>query len=191
MLQLDDKRLIKDLYSQLYKALEQVAKNGVAYMIGELGLTSTSNKEYEEWKLDVISAIKHIGVAKANEICVEFGILKQSDIATLSKALALNYGVGAVLDKNNPYLQEYMNSEYYNKSRDGFKVYSRPGESYLDYDSGEMTMSKAEVRKELPFAKLHPIHFFENALTFVIPEMGRAVDDVIDNFDFSKYLIMK
>lgn len=191
MLQLDTNKLMNDLYSQLYKALEEVARHGVEYMIGELGLTPSTDADIELWKSDVASAIKYLGVAKANEVCVEFGVLKQNDIGIMSKSLALNYGIGESLDRNNPYLQEYMNSEYYNTSRDGFKVYSRHGEYYLDYDSGEMVKSKASSRTELSFAKLNPIHFFENALTFVIPEMDRAIQDVINEIDFSRYLIDK
>jgi hypothetical protein len=190
MLQLDTKRLMRDLESELYKALERAAKNGVQYMIYELSSAPSIDSDIEEWKDDVTSALKFIGIARASEVAVDFGLISPEDL-TLHRALALDYGIGESLDRNNPYLQEYMNSEYYNPSRDNFKVYSRPGEQYLDYETGLMKESTATSRKELAFAKLQPIHFFENALPFVINDMNEEIQKVIDSFDFSKYLVMK
>jgi hypothetical protein len=190
MLQLDTKRLMKDLESELYKALERVAKNGVQYMIYELSSAPSIDSDIEEWKDDVTSALKFIGIAKANTIAVDFGLISPEEL-TLNRSLALNYGIGEYLDRNNPYLQEYLQSEYYNPSRDNFKVYSRPGESFYDYSEGDFKESTATSRKELTFTKLQPIHFFENALPFVINDMNEEIQKVIDSFDFSKYLIMK
>lgn len=190
MLQLDTKKLLKDLHSQLYKALEIVAKHAIQYMIYELSTVNSFDKDVTEWQRDVTDILKYIGIAKANEICIEFGLIKASELQT-ARALSLNYGIGEFLDRNNPYLQEYMNSEYYNKNRDNFKVYSRPGESYFDYETGDWKQSNAISRTELPFVKLHPIHFFENTLVFIMPEMNKAIETTIENFDFGLYLIDK
>lgn len=154
MLQLDTNKLMNDLYSQLYKALEQVAKHDVEYMIYELVGARSTDMDIENWKRDVIDMLQFIGISRSNEICIEFGLIKENKLIT-EKAMILNYGTGELLDINNPYFQQYMNSKSYNQN--------------------------SQV--------LNPIHFFENALVFIIPEMDRTVQDIIAHIDFSKYLM--
>lgn len=67
-----------------------------------------------------------------------------------ANAIMDSYGTGSTMDKNNPYLQEYMNSELWNDLRQGYAIVGRAEGEYTNiygdtaYSSGKMAGSDVE-----------------------------------------------
>lgn len=98
----------------------------------------------------------------------EENILKMKIIGD-ANAIMDSYGTGSEMDKNNPYLQEYMNSDLWNDLRQGYAIVGRREGEYkniygdTDYSSGKMAGSDVE---EVVHTR-KPSYAFQNAKIWI------------------------
>jgi len=194
----DEKRLINDIIKQLNIELDIVAKVLIEFMIGELSQThiNSNNKEMEEWKLNVIEALKFRSVASAGQLVREIGILQQDDEGLMAQALSLEFGTGNLMNSAaNPWYGEFISSEYYHDSRNGSSMYTLPGEEVFDPLSGTWAESKATSRTSMDFMSQDPslywTNIFGNSAIMAETYFNRGIDNAISKIDFSNYLIVK
>lgn len=95
----------------------------------------------------------------------------------------IEYGSGSRLDINSPYLQQYINSDMFNKARlsDGFAfkgrqkgdiVYNLDGTSYRS--SGELAGKNLE-RMRNPYLPSNPNHVIEAEKDFIAPQIQQEL----------------
>ena len=192
----DSARLINDIIKQLNIEMDKVSEILVQFMIGEISQSPTNNPSFAQWKLDVVDSIHWRSVAVAGQICKEVGVLDQSD-SSLYKAMAVEYGTGNQAEGSdvNPWLQEYLSSPWYHKSRDSMGIYSLPGEQVYDADENAWKDSSAETRIPLPFLEergsLYWTNIFGNSAIMAETYFNKGIDTAIAKIDFSNYLIVK
>jgi len=195
-LELDEKRLMNDIVKELNVSMDDVAKVLVEFMIGEISMSSSTNASFEQWKLDVIDTLHWRAVASAGQLVREVGILDQS-MPSLYKAMAVEFGTGSRMSGSgvNPWLGEYLSSEYYHTSRSGMGIYSLPGEKIYDPDSNTWKESNATKREAMPFLEergsLYWTNIFGNSSIMAQTYFDKGIDNAISRIDFSKYLIVK
>ncbi len=191
MLKFNTQKLIKDLMKEIDKELDKVAKSAVEYMVYEIASLpergSHDSVGDPEWRRDVIESLKFVGKIQGLNVIKQIGLINANELQ-LNRALLINYGMGKSLFTKNPYLQEYLSSEYYDSNRNGFKVYTRPNEMVYDYHTGSWKRSTANSRYEIENFWQNPSLFFENGLRLVQYDFNKAIETVIDKFNFSKYL---
>ena len=111
--------------------MDATAKILIEFMIGELSMlrVNPNNPSMEEWKADVIDAIKFRSISVANQLVREVGILDQNNPGLMDMALSLEFGTGKLAKTSeNPWFGEFLASEYYHDSRDGMEITTLPGE---------------------------------------------------------------
>jgi len=197
-LQFDSARLINDIIKSLNVEMDNTAKILIQFMIGELdGLTiNKNNPDMNEWKLNVIDALRFRTVATAGQIVKEIGILDQGNAGLMDEALSLEFGTGSSMDvKDNPWYSEFVSSEYYHSSRQGNEIWTLPGEQVFDPISGTWTESKAESRTTMDFmaqdGALYWTNIFGNSAIMAETYFNKGIDRAIARIDFSNYLIVK
>lgn len=193
-LQFDKKRILSDFIQAIDLALNKVAETACEYMRFEIDKLPDSGSHESvgasEWRKDVIDAIKFIGKNEGLRIIKEVGLINADEL-TLQRGLLVNYGMGRTSSKTNPYLEEYISSEYYDSNRGGFSVYTRPGESVYDYETGGWKTSSAKSRYEIESFWQEPSYFFETALRFIYSDLESTIEKVFDEFNFGSYLAWK
>mgnify|MGYP003498757091 FL=1 len=129
-------------------------------------LKFNSAKAIEGFKTAILKATDQILEEYYNEIYSKMktqkakeGLTKMSEteenlirIKIIGDANAImdSYGTGSTMDKNNPYLQEYMNSELWNDLRQGYAIVGRAEGDYTNiygntaYSSGRMAGENVE-----------------------------------------------
>ena len=195
-LRFDRVKLMADFSKGLAKALKPIGEKAKQAMIYELSSHSgagSSSTGASDWNRQVGVAIDFIAVNTANQVMVKVGLVNsQKDEDLMFKAMLINYGMGSDADlSGNPWLAEYLSSEYYNSGRDDFKVYSRPGEMVYNPDTNSWNESTAQIRYEIKGFHQMPTHFFENGLRMIISDFESAIDGYIREFSFDKYLAWK
>lgn len=176
--------------------MDLTAKILIEFMIGEIAMSSSGNPSFEQWKLDVIDTLRWRSVAVSNQLMREIGILDQSD-PSLYKAMAVEFGTGSRMSSSsvNPWLNEYITSEWYHESRQGKGIYSLPGEKVYDADENAWKESNANTRKALPFLEetgsLYWTNIFGNSAIMAETYFNKGIDNAITRIDFSNYLIVK
>lgn len=91
-----------------------------------------------------------------------------------------SYGTGSKMDKNNPFLSEYMNSSLWNDLRSGYAITGRKKGTYkniygaTDYSSGKMAGENVEsIAKPIT-----PSYAFQNAEIWFF--QGGRIDKVLN-----------
>lgn len=189
MLSFDSKRCVSDFLAAIDRELDIVARHGVEYMVYEIGKTLGSKTigGKTEWKQNVIEALKHRGQVQALKVIKEFGLIEPDEL-TLNQAFLVNYGTGHTTDTSHPHFDEYVRSAFFDATRQGMVIQTRPGELVYDYNTGDWKRSRSKTKRQLPQLHQLPSYFFENALAFIDQEFNDAIEKVIEEFDFSKYL---
>lgn len=96
-----------------------------------------------------------------------------------ANAIMDSYGTGSSMDKSNPYLQEYMNSELWNDLRQGYAIVGRAEGEYTNiygdtaYSSGKMAGSDVE---HITHTR-QPSYAFQNAEIWI--KGGNRADEII------------
>lgn len=196
MLQFNIPLLISDLKKIIGQKLDGVAKLAKEFMIGEIGLLpergSIKSVGKPDWRRDVLDAINFVKADVGNEVIREVGIINQEDSNLMFKALLVEFGMGSEANwQVNPYIQEYLASEYYDSKRGGKEVFSRPREYVYNPDSGEFELSEAKTRHEIPYFRQQGSFYFVNAMRLIQSDFWKVIDEVSSELDFSKYLIVK
>ncbi|AAK79099.1 hypothetical protein BJV85_002872 [Clostridium acetobutylicum] len=191
---IDEKRLINAIVIALNKKIDDVCKILIEFIVAEIYQSNAGNPE---WKNDVIQSIKFRSAVKSNALVREIGILNQNE-GTIYKAMLENYGIGQKADiENNPYIEEYFNSSYYNKTRDNMKIYSRPNEPIFDPDENAWKQSCAKSRYEIPaFSQgQEGSHFWEDVFGassgLAESYFNEAILDAINSVNFADYLLVR
>lgn len=197
-LQFDESRLINDIIKALNREMDTTARILIQFMIGELGeLTINKNNiGMNEWKANVIEALKFRTVATTGMIVKEVGILDQNNIGLMDQALSLEYGTGSKMNSTaNPWYDEFVGSEYYHNSRVGKEIYTLPGEQVFDPISSTWQESNAKNRVTMDFmaqkGALYWTNIFGNSAIMAESYFNKGIDKAIASIDFSNYLIMK
>jgi hypothetical protein len=103
--------------------------------------------------------------------------------------MLINYGMGETLVRANPYLDEYTSMpDFYDEKRDGFRVYTRPGEDVYDYETGGSSTSSAKSRYLIEPFYQEPSHFFDDAYKELQEEYRIAITTFFDNLSLANYL---
>jgi len=196
-LQFNEKALINDIIKQLNIQMDLTAKILIQFMIGELaGLPiNKNNPGMEEWKSNVIDALKFRSVASSGMIMKEVGLLQQDNPGLMAQALSLEYGTGSKINSSaNPWYSEFISSEYYHDSRGGKEQFTLPGEQVFDPISGTWAESNASNRTTMDFmaqqGALYWTNIFGNSAIMAESYFNKGIDKAISSIDFSKYLIM-
>ena len=197
-LQFDESRLINDIIKQLNISMDATAKILIEFMIGELSQThiNPNNKGMEEWRLNVIEALKFRAVAVSGQLVREIGILQQDNEGLMAQALSLEFGTGSKINSAaNPWYGEFISSEYYHDSRQGKNMWTLPGEDVFDPLSGTWAESKATNRTSMDFMAQDPslywTNVFGNSAIMAQTYFDKGIDNAIAKIDFSNYLIIK
>ena len=197
-LQFDEKRLINDIIKALNISMDLTAKILIEFMIGELsGLAiNKNNVGMNDWKANVIDALKFRSVASAGQLVREVGILDQSNEGLMAEALSLEFGTGSKINSSaNPWYGEFLGSEYYHDSRESSQIWTLPGESVFDPESNSWAESKAVNRTTMDFmaqeGALYWTNIFGNSAIMAETYFNKGIDKAIDSIDFSNYLIMR
>lgn len=104
------------------------------------------------------------------------------------------YGTGSLMDINNPELDEYKNSEYWNPARFDNKIRTRPKGAYTNI-FGEQVVSSANVPgidlESIGVASpTPPSHAIQTATKWMQSgRMRELIKKTIIMFPFSKYII--
>jgi len=197
-LSFDSARLINDIIKQLNIEMDLTAKILLEFMRGELSQThiNSNNPDMEEWKLNVIEALKFRSVSSAGQLVREVGILEQDDMGLMAQALSLEFGTGSKINSAaNPWYGEFISSEYYHNSRNGKEIWTLPGEDVFDPLSGTWSESNAVSRTSMDFMAQDPslywTNIFGNSAIMAETYFNKGIDNAIARIDFSKYLIVK
>jgi hypothetical protein len=197
-LQFDDKRLINDIIKQLNIEMDATSKILIEFMIGELSQThiNSNNEEMNEWRLNVIEALKFRSVASAGQLVREIGILDQGNEGLMAQALSLEFGTGSKINSTaNPWYGEFISSEYYHDSRQGKNMWTLPGEDVFDPSTGLWYESKASSRTSMDFMAQDPTLYwtnvFGNSAIMAQTYFDKGIEKAIARIDFSNYLIVK
>jgi hypothetical protein len=196
-LQFNDSKLINDIIVALNREMDSVAMTLIEFMVGELGSMSINknNPGMEEWKANVIEAIKFRSVAVSGQVVKEIGILDQGNPGLMDEALSLEYGTGSkMLTSENPWYNEFLSSEYYHTSRQGLFIYTLPGESVYDPVSNTWAESKATNRTTMDFmsqtGSKYWTNIFGNSAIMAETYFNAGIDRAIASIDFGDYLMM-
>lgn len=101
------------------------------------------------------------------------------------KAYILEYGKGSLMDKNNPYLSEYMQSGLWNPDRRGYDVSGRARGWYknadgeLAYSDGRAKGRSLERMRKPEFMPQEAMHIIEEEINFSIHGIEEAIADVM------------
>jgi hypothetical protein len=140
-----------------------------------------------DWRLDVIDAMQQRAYNEAFAIVRKFGMV-DADELTLNRAMLVNYGMGRTLERDNPFISEYVGSEYYNFERSGFGVYRREGDNVYDYETGLWHESTAKGRSEIESFWQQPSLFFDTVMAEIKQEFDAVIVTAFDNIDFSQFV---
>lgn len=198
IVKLNEQALIEDIIIALNRELDSVCKILLELMIGEINAIPTSGQDSVgklDWRLDVIEALKFQSVAVAGQLVKEVGLINQNDLGTIFKGMLIEYGMGVQADvENNPWIEEYMSSQYYH-DRTGMIVSTHPGEDVYDPDTDSWKTSNAESKYDIPQLSQQGSHFwtdvFGNSSIMAEEYFNTAIERAITSIDFSKYLIVR
>lgn len=198
ILQFDEKRLINDVIKNLNVEMDKTAKILIEFMIGELSMlrVNPNNPSMEEWKLNVIDALKFRSISVAGQLVREVGILEQNNPGLMDEALSLEFGTGKLAKTSeNPWFAEFLASEYYHDSRDGMEITTLPGEMVFEPESNSWRESNAITPVAMPFlaqeGAMYWSNIFGNSAVMAETYFNQGIDRAIDRIDFSNYLIVK
>lgn len=108
-----------------------------------------------------------------------------------------SFGTGSKLDKNNPELNTYMNSEYWNRLRQGYTIVGREKGTYTDiygkteYSSG--TMAGTDLETTGIVKAKEPSYAFQQADTWffggnrTIEVLNAAIRKFFTPYNMAKY----
>lgn len=193
MLQFDTQSLVRDILKECTLALQKVGEKAKQAMIYELsshagaGMGTTGRSS---WNREVGAAIDFVVANTATEAIVKVGLVNsQNDYNLMFKAMLLSFGSGTLADiEGNPWIAEYLVSDAYNTNRSGFEILTRPGQRLYDLETDEWRMSKAQSEYEIPQFSQPPTYFFQNGLRLIVSDFNMAIEDIMQNFNFAKYL---
>lgn len=101
------------------------------------------------------------------------------------KAQILEYGKGSLMDKDNPYLSEYMQSDMWNPDRREQYITGRPRGWYKNAD-GQLMYSDGRARGRLlerigrpEFMPQEAMHIIENEIDAILPEIEEAIANTV------------
>lgn len=187
---------ITNYFSKVMSDLVELIKNRMIENIENIPDSgSYSAVGASEWRQDVAEHMEHDVKIYTHLIVARAGLLyhKSDDDNLLKQAMLINYGMGNLMDLNNPFLSKYLASEYYDKKRVGNNVYTRPEEEVYDYetDTYGWKMSTAKIRHEIPYFRQSPSHFYEGVEAEIEDEFRRIANNFLNVIDFDKYIRME
>lgn len=188
----DDQALLTDLTNTLVQAIQMVSEELMKYMQS--------------------SADSKISSHFVNYVVYDAGANMISSVVGNDHWIAFldNYGTGSEMSKQNPWLNEYIQSEYFNKDRldNGMAIMARDGEyTTPDYKSGSGKVTKigsnmrdsegnlVNLEKTInpntgtPYAvPRHAKLWLENGMQYINKRFIDTINKALDNFNFNKYL---
>lgn len=192
MLRFNYQRFMSYIMRKIDLELDKLSSHAVEMMqskIESLPISGSHDSNgASNWRQQVKEAIKFKGYNESLNIIRKIGLV-DSDELTTNRALLINYGMGKTLYKDNPYLQEYLQSEYYDSNRDGYGVYKRDGDQVYSYESGTWYTSTAKPKgEEIERFWQTPSLFFDTVMVEIQQEFNFLIDRIFDNVEFSQFL---
>ncbi len=150
-------------------------------------LIKLSNRLIKDFRAEAVDGLKYKENSK-----VELATLTENAYITSraifhARAILESYGKGSLMDKSNPYLDEYMQSEYWNPLRKGNVIVGRAEGEYIDF-FGNPRKSKGKFAGQNveQWAKpIAPKYTIQNAEKWFLQQHGRIEREltiVINNF---------
>lgn len=194
MIRINKPALMKAVIKQISLRLNKVASLAVEYMVGQISMLpdsgSHSSTGASDWRTEVQEAITYKGTNDSLNVLVKIGLI-DADELTLNRALLINYGMGKTLSRNNPYLDEYLTSEYYDQNRGGFNVYTRPDEEIYDYEDGGTYIGITSPRVEITNFYQEASEFFEVGMEAIKDDYWRILNSPLEGIDISQFVYMR
>lgn len=194
MIRINKPALMQAVLKQIALRLNKVASLAVEYMVGQINMIpdsgSHSSTGASDWRADLQEAIKYKGINDGLHVLVNVGLI-DADELTLNRGLLINYGMGKTLSRDNPYLEEYVSSEYYDQSRSGYKVYTRPDEEIYDYEYGSTYIGVTSPKVEIENFYQEPSEFFEVGMEAIKDDFWRILNSPLEGIDLSQFVYMR
>lgn len=186
----DEEALINDLIKALLDGVNQVSKE-------LLDLFASKATDPLNWTIVIEKGVD---------------IVKSYVGSTSWNAFLDNYGTGSLMYKDNPWLNEYLQSSFYNKERDNYDrhIIARPKGEYIspNYKTGDgvvwrkgsgsvdkngnpLDLETTKNKNGKPIMEAKPPHLWlENGMKIIEKRYFDVLSDIINNFDFQndKYL---
>jgi len=200
LLRFDHMALQRDIIRNLSKEMNRLSREFIDIMKFEIDSIPDSGSGTvgkDEWRTSVRNALNFYAADTANAIIRNVGITDQDDDNGLMRAMLIEFGMGTEADiEENPWIQEYKASQYYHGERNGsMRVYAREGMRVYDIDDNTWYMSNANHREEIKAYRQPGSGFwrkvFKNTAIQSDKMLQNAIDRVMDNIDFSKYLVSR
>ena len=175
-----------------------------------MGVKFQSDQCYQALQKHMVDTIKMMQKAYLNEIASHMRTpegsrdLTESDVEVLAGAISAQiiggpwatmdqWGRGSLMDKSNPALADYINSQYWNPTRHDLAIRGRPEGTYTDiFGRTRRSTGKMEGKYlEHVFEPQPPSHAFTAATAWfrhtIIQDMMK---DAINVFPFHKYIVV-
>lgn len=182
MIRFDSTRMVKDLRVALTKALTQLQHEVLADAEGKM-LTPEGRADIEAMPVKEIA-----GIISA--------IIVEGPWAVMDE-----FGKGSLMDTQNPFLDEYRNSELWNPARSDLVIRGRPAGSYKNIfgetrvSSGKMAgldlEHRADATGNIAFMPRPPSHALQTAMRWMAS--GRFQDVLkatLQSFPWGDYLVV-
>ena len=161
-----------DIIVDVNKAIETAVDMIAPEIVGKI------ETEYSHYPSSLGKAeVKTVKKIAKEEILLVFNAIGQ-------RALILEYGKGSAIDKENPALDEYMNSDIFNKNRMNLEIRTRPKGVYYDLD-GNVHVSHTNANRDLEqsgnsrYEPLKPEHIVREAIKQNLKKIMVTVSDCI------------
>jgi len=198
MLRLDKDKFLKDIKIILNDALDKISQTLIEYMIFEISQIPNSGSinavGKPDWRNDVMDALKYKAINSGLNLSRRIGLIDQSD-NLVYKAMIIEYGMGVEADtSDNPWISEYLASEYYHPERGGMEVYGRKDMQVYNIDDGGWEDSGATHTDEITYFRQIGSKFwtnvFGNSSTIAKTDFNIIIDEAIRTIDISKYIVV-
>jgi hypothetical protein len=191
VLKINGQRLISDIMANLNVKLDSMAKYAEERMVGIIASLPDSGSHdsvgASDWRADVSDAIKYIAANESLMLVRKVGLI-DADELTKQRGFLINYGMGVDYYKGNPFLDDYLASEYYDSKRGGFNVYTRPGDEVYDYETGLWYDSTMKSRYEIERFHQNPSLWFTDVWIEIEEEFKALVLNALSGINFAEYL---
>lgn len=197
-LHFNDTDMHRDLIMELMYAVFEAA-NDIKFAM--MSSASESISDDSAWFIESVNeAEKRIITSGYSMISFQVG-------AQHWNAFLDNYGTGSLMDKNNPWLQQYISSGYFNKERleHSMAVVGRPAGEYSIPDfkeghGGTTRVSKGRLKGQNLETKINdrtgkpyfipesPRHWLEKSIEMGQHNLKIRVNRVLETFNFASYL---
>lgn len=196
LIQLNYNRLWQDLSKYLRIEINALSKILIQYMVYHIGQIpiagSVDAVGKPDWRADIMTALNFTAITKTAEVLSRIGISNQND-DMMMKAMIVEFGMGTAADMgDNPWIQDYLSSQFYHSERGGMQVMGRKGKLVYDIDMNSWVHSTASHNEEIEHFRQIGSKFwtkiFGSASKIAETDLHTAIDNAFYKINLSKYV---